>query len=281
MSVLVALLPQSAQLQRLRTAIRDRHDIVPCDDWSDVLQRCEELPARVVVLDLFMEPTLNFDRVRRLKQRHPRLAIVMYVSPVPERLQELFEAGRAGVDVLVLAGRDDEPRRLLALVEQAEARQVTTWVRSALGDVRPLVRDAILLAVSRAHDRMSVRVLARLLAVPPRTLAQQLAAEGYPPPQRLLTWGRLIVAAQLLADDGRAADRVAALLAFPSGSAFRNTCQRYLHATPGEIRARGGGSYVLQALQRQRRAAREPLTHASARGPSRFRTAGRVPAVAL
>lgn len=40
-------------------------------------------------------------------------------------------------------------------------------------------------------------------------------------------------------------------LGYPSGSAFRNTCQRYLHATPGEIRARGGAAYAVRALLRQ------------------------------
>jgi hypothetical protein len=44
---------------------------------------------------------------------------------------------------------------------------------------------------------------------------------------------------------------VAASLDFPSGSAFRNTCQRYLHATPGEIRGRGGAAYVIRTMLRQ------------------------------
>ena len=53
-----------------------------------------------------------------------------------------------------------------------------------------------------------------------------------PPPQRLITWGRMIVAAHMLEDPYRSANGVAMALGFPSGSAFRNTCQRYLHANP-------------------------------------------------
>jgi hypothetical protein len=64
----------------------------------------------------------------------------------------------------------------------------------------------------------------------------------------VLTWGRLIVAGHLLEDKHRSADRVAAALEFPSGSAFRNVCQRYLGATPSEIRDRGGSSYVIRSL---------------------------------
>jgi AraC-like DNA-binding protein len=71
-----------------------------------------------------------------------------------------------------------------------------------------------------------------------------LADAKCPPPQKLITWGRLIVAAQMLEDGQRTADGVARMLDFPSGSAFRNTCQRYLGATPQEIRSKGGAAWV-------------------------------------
>ena len=40
-------------------------------------------------------------------------------------------------------------------------------------------------------------------------------------------------------------------LEYPSGSAFRNSCQRYLGATPHEIRARGGASWVIERFLAQ------------------------------
>jgi AraC-like DNA-binding protein len=48
---------------------------------------------------------------------------------------------------------------------------------------------------------------------------------------------------------------VAGALDFPSGSAFRNTCQRYLGCTPHQIRQRGGAAWVVQELlaNRERR----------------------------
>ena len=54
----------------------------------------------------------------------------------------------------------------------------------------------------------------------------------------------------MLEDPHRSANSVATALDFPSGSAFRKTCQRYLHATPENIRARGGASYAVKALLR-------------------------------
>jgi hypothetical protein len=37
-------------------------------------------------------------------------------------------------------------------------------------------------------------------------------------------------------------------LDYPSGSAFRNACQRYLGAAPHQVRARGGARYVIGEL---------------------------------
>ena len=98
----------------------------------------------------------------------------------------------------------------------------------------------------RTTPSSSPSSLARLLGVPPRVLARRLSDAALPPPNKLLTWGRLLVASRMLEDGGRSADGVAQALSFPSGSAFRNASQRYLAATPGEIRARGGARWVLE-----------------------------------
>lgn len=251
MGVIATLIPNQPHLQRLRTAIRDRHQLVVCDDWDGVLATCESQPVRLAIVDLFVGGRANFERVRQLKQRVPRLTMIAYVTVTSDRAHDLFDAGRQGMDGLVIADQDDSPRALLALVEQAESRSLAAAVRASVEDADPTVRDAVLLCVTRAHERLSPEALARLLALPRRTVSQRLSAAGYPPPQRLITWGRLVVAAHLLEDKHRSADRIATSLDFPSGSAFRNACQRYLGATPGEIRARGGAAYVMDAMRRE------------------------------
>ncbi len=246
MGVIATLLPNASHVQRLRLAIRDRHRLLPCDNWPGLIELCEQQAVRVAIIDLFAGGRPGFERVRQLKQRLPRLTLIAYVSFTADRAHDLFDAGRQGMDALVIADQDDAPRAFLALVEQAESRSLGSVVRQALDDVDPGVRDAVLLSVTRAHECLSPEGLARLLALPRRTVSQRLAMAGFPPPQRLLTWGRLIVAGHLLEDAHRSADRVAVALEFPSGSAFRNTCQRYLGATPGELRVLGGAEYVIR-----------------------------------
>jgi AraC-like DNA-binding protein len=272
MSLIATLLPQASQVQRLRAALRDRHELRECGDWASLARLCEREAVRLAIVDLFATTPANFEGIRHLKQRLPRLTLIAYVTVSVERAHELFDAGRAGVDGLVLTGEDDAPRPLLALIEQAESSSLAGLVRRSLHGVDPTVVDAVLLSVARAHERLSPAALARLLAMPRRVVTARLAHEGFPPPQRLLTWGRLVLAAHMLEDGHRSADRVAATLDFPSGSAFRNACQRYLHATPTEIRERGGASYVVRIMLRHVNArvatAAEPAHRASRRSPA-------------
>ena len=250
MAVIATLLPQP-QLQRLKAAIRDRHEVAVCDDWDTLARTCERQPVRVAIVDPFGDGAASFDNIRRLKLRLPRLSLILYVAASLERARDLFDAGRQGMDGLIIVDRDDSPIEFLRVIGLAESRTLADVVRKQVSGEDSVVYDAVMLAITRAHERLSPARLASLLSVPRRTLSQRLATAGYPAPLRLLTWGRLIVAAHMMEDRRRSADRVAASLEFPSGSAFRNTCNRYLHSTPTQIRMRGGAQYVIRSFFRQ------------------------------
>lgn len=273
MSIIATLLPQPLFMQRLHAAIRDRHSLRECPDWLSLSRVCDREPVRVAVIDLYAAGAPDFVAIRQLKFRLPRLALVAYVAMAPDRAHSLFEAGKAGIDGLVLAEQNDAPRDLLATIEASDARSIAGLVRRSLDGVEAGVADAVLLSVTRAEECLSPDAFARLLAQPRRAVTERLVAAGFPPPQRLLTWGRLIVAAHMLEDEHRSADRVATTLGFPSGSAFRNTCQRYVHATPGQIRAQGGAAHVVRTLVRQVRG--------RGSGVSGSPSAARMPTVAL
>src|SRR5690242_19842465 len=102
MGVIATLLPTAAHVQRLRTALRDRHQLVACEDWAELLRVCESQPVRLAVIDLFAGGHANFERIRHLKQRLPRLAMIAYVAVSGDRAHDLFDAGRQGMDALVI-----------------------------------------------------------------------------------------------------------------------------------------------------------------------------------
>jgi AraC-like DNA-binding protein len=248
MGIVAALLKSPEQLHRLRAAIRGRYPVSPCDGWDAVRRLCDAEPVSLAVLDLYVDGAMDLDPVRQLRRLYPRLVTVAYVAVRPDRIRDVFDAGRAGLDGLIIADRDDAPADLWAILEQAETRSVASGLRAALASCDPTVRDAVLVAVTRAHENLTGDGLARLLSIPRRSLTKRLTHAGFPAPPRLLTWGRLIVAAQMLDDLNRSADAVSVALRFPSGSAFRNTCQRYVHSTPTELRQRGGAEYVISLL---------------------------------
>ena len=248
MGVIAALLPNPARLFRLRSAVRGRHAVEVCQDWSEMARLCAERPVHLAIVDLYAGGEMSLEPLRRLKRAFPRLGTVAYVAATPERARDLFDAGRSGIDSLILADVDDDPASIAALLEQAEARGVAGHLRPTLEQLRPIARDTVLLVVTRAHEHLTTDELGRRLSLTRRVLAKHLDHARLPSPQRLITWGRLVVAAHLLEEPDRSADSIAHALHFPSGSAFRNTCQRYLQATPSQIRARGGAAWVIERM---------------------------------
>src|SRR6266568_70870 len=138
-------------------------------------------PARLqlVSVDLYATGEANFEAVRELRQGMPRLTIIAYSTLSLERVRDVFDAGRAGVDSLVMPDEDDTPRELLALIEGAESRSLGSVVRRSLDEVDRSVRDAVLLAITRAHEHLSPAGLAQLLALPRRTVSQRLDTAGF------------------------------------------------------------------------------------------------------
>ena len=246
MGIVAALLKSPEQLHRLRAAIRGRYLVSPCDSWDAVRRLCDAEAVSLAVLDLYADGAMDLDPVRQLRRLYPRLVTVAYVSVRPDRIRDVFDAGRAGLDALIIADRDATPRPTCGRFSSRLRRLGREQSPYGARELRPN-RPGRCSWPLRAHENLSGDGLAQLLSIPRRSLTKRLTRR-LPAPPRLLTWGRLIVAAQMLDDLNRSADAVSAALKFPSGSAFRNTCQRYVHATPTELRQRGGAEYVVSLL---------------------------------
>jgi AraC-like DNA-binding protein len=248
MGQVAALLSDRSRQHRLREALQTRHHLVAAATWGEFLAACDGGPTVAALIDLqdYAQPT--FDALRQFRTRHASTAMILYVAVPPVAAQDVFEAGRFGFDAIIVAGHDDSAPKILEVVERAMARGVGELLRVVVGAAPSVARDAALAVVARAYERLSPETLARLLGVRRRALTERLAEAGMPAPQRLIAWGRLIMAARLLEDPDRKVDGIALTLDFPSGSAFRNAFQRYLRATPHEVRSRGGAAYVIQAF---------------------------------
>jgi AraC-like DNA-binding protein len=251
MGHVAALLSDRSRQDRLRDALQARHQLIVAPTWAEFLAACDSAPIVAAVIDLqdYAQPT--FDALRQFRVRHGSTAMILYVAVPPVAAQEVFEAGRFGFDAIIVAGRGDAPRTIQEVIERAMARGVGELLRPVVRAAPSVARDAALAVVARAYEHLTPETLARLLGVRRRALTERLAEAGLPAPQRLIAWGRLIMAARLLEDADRKVDAIALTLDFPSGSAFRNACQRYLGIAPHEMRARGGAAYVIQVFAGQ------------------------------
>jgi len=249
-SVIVSLTSHSGRLARIRSAARDSHTVIACDSWEQIFSTCRDRMVHAAVLDLETAASPSFDSIRRFKRMNPTVVLIGYTTCTLERVHHIFDAGRYGFEALVIADIDDGPSAFSRAIERASARGVAAMVRNNLAPaVDPLATDALLTAITRAHERLTPASLAQEMGVGGRRLSRGLAASGYPSAHKLIMWGRLIVAAALMDGTRHSTDRIALTLRFPSGSAFRNNCRRYLGATPSEIRARGGATLVFSLLR--------------------------------
>ena len=177
MSLVTALLPVELQQQRLHAALRDRHEIIFCTDWSTVIDACAERPVRAVILDLYASGAPSLEDIRRFRARHTETTVVLYISPFARPIVKLFEAARAGgAESLVVVDENDAPASLLDILERANEESLLGIVAQLLSPaLDPLVKDALLLCVAHAQEHLTIAMLARLLCVKPATLRDGLA----------------------------------------------------------------------------------------------------------
>jgi AraC-like DNA-binding protein len=188
------------------------------------------------------------ETIRAIRAAHPGVVIVGYATK-SDLSSAILGFARAGVDELVVASLDDGGSALRSALTSAVRRsgadrlleEVSALVPESF---RPLVRFCF----ERAAEAPDVPSVARALGVSRQALVERARRAGLPAPRELLTWCRLLVAAQLLADWGGAVDQVAIELDFPSGNGLRNALRRYAGASVREVRE-GGATTLLAAFR--------------------------------
>ncbi len=183
------------------------------------------------------------------------VATIGVVSRLRVNPDELLQTARSGVHAILF----EEDRRFPLLVRRAltaaAMRHRGDHIWGAIAPMTPArVRPLVAYGLKNAHQQLTVDSAARALGLHRKTLAERCSVAGTLPPQLLLGWCRLLAAAVLLEEEGRAVDHVALALDFPSGAAFRNMLKRYTGLSPAELRERG----TVAELARQFRTAMAP-----------------------
>ncbi len=247
-----ALVWEQTARARLREALRSPITVRFCDRSTELLALVEHGLASVAVVDTRdREGESTLQVVRRLRDDFPSVPVVLYCALAPDASRDVLDFARAGVSDLVFRDVDDLRVTLRSAVQAALDH---SSAKQMLLDLEPIVPPNVLpmlrFCIENGRRNLGVEEVASALGVHRKTLLDRLNAVSYPSPTAIIAWGRLLVAARLLEDPGRAVDEVALLLDFPSGTSLRNMMKRYTGLLCSEVRQNGGVRCVFHAFKR-------------------------------
>ncbi len=235
--------------ERVRQACGKDYRYQSVPGWDELLQAVgESPPAALVVVDPYLGQGLKVGNggrelapaLRTLLSDYPSTAVLAALEVRPDRFDDLRTLGRWGVVQVVSIDHDDTPFSIGRRLQAARGRPLRALLEEVLPPETSGRARAILEA---ATDVVSVgehgRDLAGALHLSRRTLLRWCQRSGLPAPRRLLAWMRVLLACELLDDPGRTVLSVAHTCGYSSDSGLRRITQKFLSASPSELREHG------------------------------------------
>lgn len=226
---------------------------MPCGSPNQVLAALAEGPAVAVVVAAYGPSVFEgVELTRTLRAKYPALPVLIYHDPrstSPRHLLAFFQAGAAEV---VQKGEDFR-HAFAAILSTAGHRVNARRMIEKLDPILPpQARRLFEYLLEKGEEQLTIEQAAAAVGVARRTLEKRLARLGYPAPETLIGWCRLLLAAHLLEEQGRTFDEVALELSFPSGMALRSMLKRYTGVSGREARTgEGPVALVLTHLTEQ------------------------------
>lgn len=248
-AVLVLLCDSSSQYRVARAFDRGT-EIIPVQTVGEaraVLERRQISTLFVEVADAKGVSTISL--VEDARSDFPRLAIIGCVPCLRALPDGFVQFVCAGVhQILCLEDLDlgHTVRAHLLLAHFATLIDLV-WptVASRIGEqLAPFVRFGL----QHAFEPLRVDCVALALGTHRMTLWHHCHLRELPSPREILSWCRVLAVAFSLDDPGRSIASISSQLTFSSPTALRNKMQRYIHLTPGELRAAGGGVHALHCF---------------------------------
>lgn len=236
--------------ERVRKACGNDYEFHAVEDWDSLLEAVRESPpAALVVVDPYTgsngswgyRPTPQLAaQLRTLLSDYPSTAVLAALEVRPERFDDLRTLGRWGVVQVISIDHDDTVFAIGRRLQAARGRPMRALLEEVLppetsARARSILEAATDVVAAGAHGRD----LASALHLSRRTLLRWCQRSGLPPPRRLLAWMRVLLACELLDDPGRTVLRVAHTAGYSSDSGLRRITQKFLGASPTELRERG------------------------------------------
>lgn len=231
---------------KLVDALGGAHQVLLRPNWHALVEAVRRGEVDACLVDAnHPDRSSASRRIATLRRDFVNLAILACLeSDGPE---EYFDLGGLGVDGLVVP--DDGGKKIRLDVNRALSRARALQAQRILADRAPApVPEAVAWAVEHAGPDASVHRLAAAMGHTPTTLRRLLHNAGFPPPARVLLWGRLIAAGARLAEGGRTVEDVAFSLGYATATSLARAMKVHGGYTPAEVARDDGMRMVLDAL---------------------------------
>ncbi len=177
--------------------------------------------------------------VLQMLSAFPTTAFLALLPVSREMLPQVAALGRLGVGVVAL-GHNDTPEGIARALNHALVRKFREALVDLGIDALPGHGPAILGAAGTTTvEKGDVGRMAEILQVSVPTLVRWCRAARLPPPGKLLAWGRVLMAANLLDNSGRSISGVADAVGYAADSGLRRVFAQFLEASPSELRRTG------------------------------------------
>jgi len=237
---LLVMHPDAGFRDRVRRACGNEYQFQNIVDWESLQSAVRESPpAALAMVDPYGDGALA-PALHELLSEFPSTAVLAAMEVTPERHEDLRTLGRWGVVQVISLNHDDTPRAIAARLRAARGRPMRALLEQILppevsGRARAIIDTACDVVTAGEHGRD----LAKSLYLSRRTLLRWCQRAGLPAPRRLLAWMRVLLACELLDDPGRTVLSVANACGYSSDSGLRRITQKFLVASPTELREKG------------------------------------------
>jgi AraC-like DNA-binding protein len=249
-------------------ATREGYHVCEVDSWAEAAALAvREPPSTMVLADPFATAEKPDPHMLDFLQRMPSLPVVIGVDLATAPEEATREILQSGISEVVDLGIDRAPDALWSRLNAAHARPFKRRLDMGLSHhAQARARILIHAAAAVAVDNGFAEDFARLFNVQVRTIAAWCRREALPPPRRLLTWMRVLLALMLLEEPDRTWRNVATCCGYADDPNLRRALTSMLGpVATGHARRRWTFARGMAAFDEELRNWRERVRSAQTR----------------
>lgn len=174
--------------------------------------------------------------LRELRAHYPGIPVIAVAISGLSSFTSAMRMGQFAISELLTADPDLHPEHVDGALARAHHDGIVSRIWRAAALALPDAYVTLLKrALRMAHEPLTTSQLASATQMHERTLRKYCTRHRLPPPQQIVGWARLLIAAFYLDEGGRSTKAVADLLGFPTSDALRKQLMRYTRRSATQL----------------------------------------------